>query len=159
MRIHRPLLVGLVIAFCLACTQGQAPSSPNVVTAVESAPDAGQAPLWAQVDHNALKDTRSVYLRANAQGPIFWNAYHPDVWKLAARTGRLVLLSVGSPWCLECKAMDEDAFMSPGAVSVINQNYVAVKIDASERSDLDARLQDIAQVISLRPGWPLNMVF
>ncbi|MEW5847437.1 MAG: DUF255 domain-containing protein, partial [Myxococcota bacterium] len=124
--------------------------------------DAGaqpEAPLNAQVERNALKDARSPYLAANAQSPVFWNPYHPDVWKLARKTGRPVLISVGATWCIPCQAMDESAFKDPEAVRIINSGYVAVKVDAAERPDLDARLQEVAQVISKRSGWPLNVVF
>ena len=46
----------------------------------------------------------------------------------------------------------------PTLAEVINQNFIAVKVDRDERPDVDTRYQAAVAAISGQNGWPLTAV-
>jgi len=49
-----------------------------------------------------------------------------------------------------------ESYENPEIANIINQNYVAVKVDRDERPDVDARYQAAVSAISGQGGWPLT---
>lgn len=58
----------------------------------------------------------------------------------AAAAGRPVLLEFTADWCMYCKRMEKTTFVDPRVVNFVNQNYVAVRVDADEHKQLVADL-------------------
>lgn len=58
----------------------------------------------------------------------------------AAAQGRPVLMEFTADWCMYCKRMEKTTFVEPRVVKFVNQNYVAVRIDADEHKQLVADL-------------------
>jgi hypothetical protein len=52
--------------------------------------------------------------------------------------------------------MDRESYEDPEMAVIINQHYVAVKVDRDERPDVDARYQAAISAISGQGGWPLT---
>jgi uncharacterized protein YyaL (SSP411 family) len=54
--------------------------------------------------------------------------------------------------------MDRESYEDPHLAEVINQNFIAVKVDRDERPDVDTRYQAAVAAISGQNGWPLTAV-
>ncbi len=44
----------------------------------------------------------------------------------------------------------------PKIAQIINENFIAIKVDRDERPDVDSRYQSAVQAISGQGGWPLT---
>jgi uncharacterized protein YyaL (SSP411 family) len=88
--------------------------------------------------------------------PIEWNEWGEAAFARAQRDNKPVLLDVGAVWCHWCHVMDRESYENPEIASVINQHFVAVKVDRDERPDVDSRYQAAVQAISGQGGWPLT---
>lgn len=69
---------------------------------------------------------------------IHWLGFEEGL-KKAADEDRLVLMFISGRWCHWCHAMDETAFSDPEIINLINERYVAVRVDCDRESDIDAR--------------------
>ena len=67
-----------------------------------------------------------------------------------------MLLDIGAVWCHWCHVMDRESYEDAEMARIINENFVAVKVDRDERPDVDARYQAAVQAISGQGGWPLT---
>lgn len=50
-----------------------------------------------------------------------------------------VLLDIGAVWCHWCHVIDSESYKDVKTASIINENYIAVKVDKDERPDIDSR--------------------
>ena len=106
---------------------------------------------------NRLANAKSAFLRQAADSPIDWWPWCDEAFEKARREDKPVLVDVGASWCHWCHVMDETTYRDPDVVSVINENFVAIKVDRDERPDLDRELQMKVQAISGESGWPLTV--
>ena len=74
----------------------------------------------------------------------------------ARRENKPVLLDIGAVWCHWCHVMDRESYEDPATAELINQNFVAIKVDRDERPDVDARYQRAVQTFTGQGGWPLT---
>lgn len=56
--------------------------------------------------------------------------------KIAEKTGKKIIVDVYTNWCGWCKIMDQKTFTHPEVIKQINQNYLAVKLDAESKDSL-----------------------
>jgi len=59
-------------------------------------------------------------------------------------------------WCHWCHVMDRESYEDAEIAALINDLFVAVKVDRDERPDVDARYQAAVSAISGQGGWPLT---
>jgi hypothetical protein len=52
--------------------------------------------------------------------------------------------------------MDRESYENPEVARLINEHYVAVKVDRDERPDIDSRYQTAVSALSGQGGWPLT---
>src|SRR5205085_10531347 len=52
--------------------------------------------------------------------------------------------------------MDREASDDPELARIVNENFIAVKVDRDERPDIDSRYQVAVSAISGQGGWPLT---
>ena len=52
--------------------------------------------------------------------------------------------------------MDRESYENPEVARVINEHYVAVKVDRDERPDIDSRYQTAVSALTGQGGWPLT---
>ena len=107
--------------------------------------------------HNRLAEAASAYLQAARDQPVAWHEWGEAAFAQAQREGKPVLLDVGATWCHWCHVMDRDSYSSPEIAALINELFVAVKVDRDERPALDARYQAAVSAISGQAGWPLTV--
>jgi uncharacterized protein YyaL (SSP411 family) len=105
---------------------------------------------------NALAHASSSYLRSARHQPVRWREWSEDSFAVAQRENKPVLLDIGAVWCHWCHVMDRESYENPELAELINENFIAVKVDRDERPDVDARYQAAVQAISGQGGWPLT---
>lgn len=74
----------------------------------------------------------------------------------AAREDKPILLDIGAVWCHWCHVMDRESYEDANTARIINEHFVAVKVDRDERPDVDSRYQAAVSAISGQGGWPLT---
>ena len=90
--------------------------------------------------------------------PIQWQEWGPEAFAQATREDKPVLLDIGAVWCHWCHVMDRESYEDATLAPLINERFVAVKVDRDERPDVDSRYQAAVQAISGQGGWPLTAV-
>src|ERR1041385_9188300 len=108
------------------------------------------------VASNSLSNAASSYLRSAMHQPIHWHEWGAEAFETAKREKKPILLDIGAVWCHWCHVMDRESYENPEIAAVINQHFVAIKVDRDERPDVDSRYQTAVQAISGQGGWPLT---
>jgi hypothetical protein len=103
-----------------------------------------------------LAGARSPFLKHGAQQPVRWMPWSDAAFERARRENKPVLLDIGAVWCHWCHVMDRESYEDATTADLINQNFVAVKVDRDERPDVDARYQRAVQTLTGQGGWPLT---
>jgi hypothetical protein len=105
---------------------------------------------------NALSRAASSYLRSAMHQPIQWHEWNEEAFDTAQRENKPILLDIGAVWCHWCHVMDRESYDNPEIAQVINEHFVAIKVDRDERPDIDSRYQVAVQAVSGQGGWPLT---
>jgi hypothetical protein len=105
---------------------------------------------------NQLEHAASSYLRSARHQPVQWNAWGEAAFARAQAEDKPILLDIGAVWCHWCHVMDRESYEDPEIAALINDHFVAVKVDRDERPDVDARYQAAVSAISGQGGWPLT---
>ncbi|WP_260704899.1 thioredoxin domain-containing protein [Edaphobacter flagellatus] len=105
---------------------------------------------------NGLSKAASAYLRSAMHQPVDWHEWSEEAFALAAEENKPILLDIGAVWCHWCHVMDRESYENEETAKLINEHYVAVKVDRDERPDVDARYQAAVAAISGQGGWPLT---
>jgi len=105
---------------------------------------------------NALAKSSSAYLRSAMHQPVRWHEWGPEALAIAQTENKPILLDIGAVWCHWCHVMDRESYESEATAAIINEHFIAVKVDRDERPDVDARYQTAVQSISGQGGWPLT---
>jgi uncharacterized protein len=105
---------------------------------------------------NSLAHASSAYLRSAMHQPIRWHEWGEEAFAAAQRENKPMLLDIGAVWCHWCHVMDRESYDDPEVARVVNENFVAVKVDRDERPDIDSRYQAAVSAISGQGGWPLT---
>jgi uncharacterized protein YyaL (SSP411 family) len=114
-------------------------------------------PLADEGPHqNALAHASSSYLRSARHQPIRWHEWSDEAFALARSENKPILLDIGAVWCHWCHVMDRESYENPEIARLVNENFVAVKVDRDERPDVDSRYQVAVSAMTGQGGWPLT---
>jgi uncharacterized protein len=105
---------------------------------------------------NRLKDSASPYLRSAAHQPIDWHEWNDATFALAKSEDKPILLDIGAVWCHWCHVIDRESYENVEIAKIINDHFIAVKVDRDERPDVDSRYQSAISALSGQGGWPLT---
>src|SRR5277367_632405 len=105
---------------------------------------------------NALSRASSSYLRSAMHQPIQWHEFGEEAFAAARSANKPMLLDIGAVWCHWCHVMDRESYDDPEVAAIVNENYVAVKVDRDERPDIDIRYQLAVSSLTGQGGWPLT---
>jgi len=105
---------------------------------------------------NSLARASSAYLRSAMHQPIQWHEWGEEAFAAAQRENKPVLLDIGAVWCHWCHVMDRESYDDPEVAAIVNEHFIAVKVDRDERPDIDSRYQAAVQAVSGQGGWPLT---
>ena len=108
------------------------------------------------LDLNHLEHAASSYLRSARHQPVEWYPWGEDAFARAQAEDKPILLDIGAVWCHWCHVMDRESYEDPEVAKIINEHFIAVKVDRDERPDVDARYQAAVSAISGQGGWPLT---
>jgi uncharacterized protein YyaL (SSP411 family)/cytochrome c biogenesis protein CcdA len=84
---------------------------------------------------------------------IKWNDYGPEAFEKAQKQNKPIFLLLTAPsWCYWCQVYEsEDYLFNPSVVSLINEKFIPVYVDADKRQDLTRKY--------LEGGWPSTTIF
>ena len=105
---------------------------------------------------NALAKASSAYLRSAMHQPVRWMEWGEDAFAAARKDDKPILLDIGAVWCHWCHVMDRESYDDPEIAKIINENFIALKVDRDERPDIDSRYQAAISAVSGQGGWPLT---
>jgi hypothetical protein len=106
--------------------------------------------------HNSLARASSSYLRSAMHQPVKWREFGEEAFAAARAADKPVLLDIGAVWCHWCHVMDRESYDDPEVAAIVNEHYVAVKVDRDERPDIDSRYQVAVASLTGQGGWPLT---
>ena len=112
--------------------------------------------LKAMSTENNLAHSASSYLRSARHQPIQWHEWGSAAFEKAKAENKPVLLDIGAVWCHWCHVMDRESYENPETAALINEHFIAVKVDRDERPDVDSRYQSAVSTMSGQGGWPLT---
>ncbi|HYW37186.1 MAG TPA: thioredoxin domain-containing protein [Terriglobales bacterium] len=106
--------------------------------------------------HNALARASSSYLRSAMHQPIQWHEFGEEAFAAARLGNKPMLLDIGAVWCHWCHVMDRESYDDAEVAAIVNEHYIAVKVDRDERPDIDSRYQAAVGALTGQGGWPLT---
>ena len=105
---------------------------------------------------NALARASSSYLRSAMHQPIQWREFGEEAFAAARSANKPMLLDIGAVWCHWCHVMDRESYDDAEVAAIVNEHYIAVKVDRDERPDIDSRYQAAVAALTGQGGWPLT---
>lgn len=120
----------------------------------------GSSPLPTEAGErrtNRMANASSPYLREAAAHPVAWFPWGEEPFRLAKELDRPILMDIGAIWCHWCHVMDQETYKDPEVARLINDAFVAIRVDRDERPDIDARYQQAVRALTGYGGWPLTV--
>lgn len=90
-------------------------------------------------DENLLTYQPSPYLRSLTSSPVHWQPWGKEIFQVAQKLDRPLLISLGASWSLESRLMDRETFESREVAEFLNKHFVPVKLDIDEHPDVAQR--------------------
>jgi uncharacterized protein len=106
---------------------------------------------------NRLASATSPYLLQHADNPVHWWPWSDEAFAAATERQVPVFLSVGYAACHWCHVMAHESFEDELTASMINEHFVAIKVDREERPDVDAVYMQATQALTGQGGWPMSV--
>ncbi|MEV4410868.1 thioredoxin domain-containing protein [Catellatospora sp. NPDC049609] len=106
---------------------------------------------------NRLGDATSPYLLQHADNPVHWWPWCEEAFAEAKQRDVPVLISVGYAACHWCHVMAHESFEDAVVGDIVNENFVAIKVDREERPDVDAVYMSATQAMTGQGGWPMTV--
>ena len=106
---------------------------------------------------NALIHELSPYLLQHAYNPVHWRAWNDETLALAIKQNKPLFVSIGYATCHWCHVMEHESFENQEIADLLNEHFIAVKVDREERPDIDAALMEMCQAMTGHGGWPLSI--
>jgi uncharacterized protein YyaL (SSP411 family) len=88
--------------------------------------------------------------------PIRWHEFGEEAFAAARLANKPMLLDIGAVWCHWCHVMDRESYDDAEVAAIVNEHYIAVKVDRDERPDIDSRYQAAVGALTGQGGWPLT---
>jgi len=107
---------------------------------------------------NDLIHESSPYLRQHAHNPVDWKAWNETTLAQAKKEQKLIIISVGYAACHWCHVMEKESFEDSTVASVMNADFINIKVDREERPDVDQIYINAVQLMTGSAGWPLNVI-
>ncbi|MEA1879879.1 MAG: thioredoxin domain-containing protein [Campylobacterota bacterium] len=107
---------------------------------------------------NHLKNEHSPYLQQHVNNPVDWYPWGEEAFSKAQKEDKAIFLSIGYSSCHWCHVMERESFKDDAAAKIMNENFIAIKVDREERPDIDKHFQEVYQLMNQRPGgWPTSI--
>src|SRR5207244_4445529 len=106
---------------------------------------------------NRLIFASSPYLQQHAFNPVNWSQWGEEAFAAAQREDKPIFLSVGYATCHWCHVMEQECFENEDIARLINEHFIAIKVDREERPDIDSVYLAAVQRMTGNAGWPLTV--
>jgi uncharacterized protein len=106
---------------------------------------------------NRLGRERSPYLLQHATNPVDWYPWGHEAFTRARAEDKPIFLSIGYSTCHWCHVMEHESFESPEIADLLNEGFVAIKVDREERPDVDRVYMSFVQSTTGSGGWPMTV--
>ncbi len=108
--------------------------------------------------YNRLVFEKSPYLLQHAANPVDWYPWGEEAFKRARAEDKPIFLSIGYSTCHWCHVMEHESFEDDEVAALMNENFIAIKVDREERPDIDNIYMQACRVMGGRGGWPLTIM-
>src|SRR5438477_11053314 len=106
---------------------------------------------------NRLAKETSPYLLQHAHNPVDWFPWGEEALAKARGEDKPVFLSIGYSACHWCHVMERESFENEQIARILNDNFVAIKVDREERPDIDSIYMQAVQLMTGHGGWPMSV--
>ena len=107
---------------------------------------------------NSLIKEKSPYLLQHAHNPVNWFPWGEEAFNKADAEDKPIFLSIGYSTCHWCHVMEKESFEDEETAKLINDTFVAIKVDREERPDIDGIYMSVCQMLTGSGGWPLTII-
>jgi uncharacterized protein YyaL (SSP411 family) len=108
--------------------------------------------------YNHLKNEKSPYLQQHLHNPVDWYPWGDEAFQKARTEDKPIFLSIGYSTCHWCHVMARESFQDQEIARLLNEVFVAVKVDREERPDIDSVYMTVCQIMTGSGGWPLTIL-
>lgn len=106
---------------------------------------------------NHLAKATSPYLQQHADNPVDWFEWGEAAFAEAKKRDVPIFLSIGYSTCHWCHVMAHESFENESIAAILNEHFVAVKVDREERPDIDRVYMTYVQATTGHGGWPMSV--
>jgi len=107
---------------------------------------------------NSLIKEKSPYLLQHAHNPVNWFPWGEEAFNKAKAEDKPIFLSIGYSTCHWCHVMEKESFEDEETAKLINDAFIAIKVDREERPDIDGIYMSVCQMLTRSGGWPLTII-
>ncbi|MBU3102517.1 thioredoxin domain-containing protein [Clostridium gasigenes] len=107
---------------------------------------------------NHLIKEKSPYLLQHAYNPINWFSWSGEAFEKAKAENKPIFLSIGYSTCHWCHVMAHESFEDIEVADLMNNHFIAIKVDREERPDIDSIYMTVCQRLTGQGGWPLTIL-
>ncbi len=129
------------------------------ISCVGAAPQEKPADEKKKMEHkytNRLAKEKSPYLLQHAHNPVDWYPWGKEAFEKAKKEDKPIFLSIGYSTCHWCHVMEHESFEDEEVAKILNEKFVAIKVDREERPDVDQIYMAAVQAMTSHGGWPLS---
>ena len=84
--------------------------------------------------------------RSHRADTIHWRTWGEEAFQEAVQQDKPLFLVISSSWCEWCHIMDETTLSEPTIITILNKDFIPVRVDSDMRPDVNARYN--------QKGWP-----
>ncbi len=107
---------------------------------------------------NHLSHETSPYLLQHKDNPVWWYPWGEAAFEKAKKENKPVFLSIGYSTCHWCHVMEKDSFEKSEVASILNAEFISIKVDREERPDVDHFYMNIVVALTGHGGWPMSVI-
>ena len=117
-----------------------------------------QTPATENKGRNRLAETTSPYLLQHAQNPVYWWPWGEEAFAAARAQNKPIFMSIGYSTCYWCHVMERESFEDQEVADILNEHFIAIKVDREERPDVDEIYMAATQMMNNgHGGWPMSV--
>ena len=129
-----------------------------MVNQEQSAGCQDQTPATENEGRNRLAETTSPYLLQHAQNPVYWWPWGEEAFAAARAQNKPIFMSIGYSTCYWCHVMERESFEDQEVADILNEHFIAIKVDREERPDVDEIYMAATQMMNNgHGGWPMSV--
>ena len=110
-----------------------------------------QTPATENKGRNRLAETTSPYLLQHAQNPVYWWPWGEEAFAAARAQNKPIFMSIGYSTCYWCHVMERESFEDQEVADILNEHFIAIKVDREERPDVDEIYMAATQMMMQTP--------